>query len=150
MAAYTAYLPPDGSLEDVRFVAGRFSLFALLFTPLYLLWHRLWYAFGLWLLAMIGIAVIGATIGEQLTLPLSVLPALFLAIQGPQLVRARLDRLGWREAATVHAANAAEAELRFFHGPGLPVPDVQKAAPVLPLTATAPRPASASLGIFPK
>ncbi|HSO47155.1 MAG TPA: DUF2628 domain-containing protein [Rhizobiaceae bacterium] len=150
MAAYTAYLPPDGSLEDARFVAGRFSWFALLFAPVYLLWHRLWYAFALWLLVTIGIAVIGATLGGQLSLPLSLLPSLFLAIEGPQLIRARLERLGWREAATVQAANAAEAELRFFHGPGQPLPEMQKPAPVLPLTATAARPAEASLGIFPQ
>ncbi len=150
MAAYSAYLPPDGSLEDARFVAGRFSLFALLFAPLYLLWHRLWYDFALWLLATIGLAVLGQTVSEPLSAALSLLPSFFLAIHGSELVRARLERLGWREAATVQAGNAAEAEIRFFHGSGQAVPAVQKPAPRLPMTAAAPRPAEPSLGIFPQ
>jgi hypothetical protein len=150
MASFTAYVPPGGDVEKTRVVSDGFSLFALLFAPVYLLWHRLWYAFALWLLATVGLAVLGHTVSEPLSAALSLLPSFFLAIHGPELVRARLERLGWQEAATVSAASAGEAEMRFFHGLAQQEPSLPRPAPALPLTGNAPRAGSPSLGIFPQ
>jgi hypothetical protein len=150
MAAYTAYLPPDGRAEDARFIRDRFSLFAFLFPPFFLVWHRLWLALAAWLLAVVTLAVVGNAVSEGLAAALGFLPGLYLGVVGRDLVRARLERQGWREAGVVSAASLADVELRFFHA--MSAAPVRKAPPppARPLAPALPAPAAGSLGIFPQ
>ena len=150
MAVFTPYLPPDGNAADARFLADRPSLLALVFPPLFLVWHRLWWPLVLYVLATILLMVIGAAVSEGLSAALGILPGLFLFVHGRELVRGNLLARGWREAAAIAADDAGEAELRFYMGragsaPAAPVP------PPLPRTISqAPRPQAGSLGIFPQ
>lgn len=116
MASYSVYLPPDGRSENARLLSDGKSLFALMLPPVFLLYHRLWFALGLYVLAVAALGLAGLVAGSAASFVLSVLPGLYLFIDGRQLVRGKLERAGWREVAVVAGENAAEAEQRYFSG----------------------------------
>ena len=153
MASYTVHLQAGANPEQARFLDDRVSVAALVFPWLYLLWHRLWFAFGLYLLAGIAIALIAGLIGPIGGLALSLLPGLYLFVSAKELVRTKWQETGWPIVATVEAGSLAEAELRYFHGrfrqdipAGNPEPLAaeQQHAP-LPAAA---RPHQAGIGLF--
>jgi hypothetical protein len=154
MAVFTAYLPPDGNAGDTRFIADRPSLLALVFPPVFLVWHRLWWPLVLYVLVTILLMAIGATVSEGLSAALGLLPGFFLFVHGRDLVRDSLLARGWHETTSIAAASAAEAELRFFHRdaaaalatkPPPPLPQQAFQRPALPTQHQ-----SGSLGIFPQ
>lgn len=147
MAIYSVYLPPDGDAEKARFLPDGRSLFALVVPAVFLLWNRLWFAFGMYTLAALALALIGVLAGETVAALLSALPGLFLFLHGRELVRERLDRDGWIEAAVFSAEDEEEAELRFFGRPR------RTMNPAVPLTAMKPAvvpAAPSSFGMFPE
>lgn len=121
MTTYTVHLPPSGFSgetddERIRFVPERPALLALIFPAIWLLWHRLWYAFAVYLL-IAGIAwVLASWTGSAPMGLLGSLPGLYLFLEGRQLLRGRLERAGWRFAGVVEADSAHEADLRYFSG----------------------------------
>ena len=115
---------------ETVFVRDEFSALALVFPLLWLLWHRLWFAAAMVLLATVGIAIAGDTV--EATAPVlaaNLLIGLLVAVEGPAWRIARHRRGGLADAGTVQAANVAEAELRWF----------TRARPARPLPAR-PRP----------
>ena len=78
---------------------------------------------------------------------LSALPGLFLFLHGRELVRERLEREGWSEAAVFSAENEEEAELRFF---GRPRRSMNPAVPLASLKPAVVPAAPASFGMFPE
>ncbi len=121
MTTYTVHLPPSGfggetDDERIRFVPERPALLALIFPAIWLLWHRLWYAFAVYPLVA-GIAwVLASWTGSAPMALLGSLPGLYLFLEGRQLLRGRLERTGWRFAGVVEADSAHEADLRYFSG----------------------------------
>lgn len=114
MASYSVHLPPDGDRDGVRFLDDRLSLFAFLLPPVFLLWHRLWFAFGIYVLVVAAITIVGTAAGNVAGFFLSALPALYLLIAGKGMVRSAWEGRGWEQIATVEANSLDEAELRCF------------------------------------
>lgn len=154
MAIYTVHIP-EGEVDAVRaaerarFLREGFSWPAFLFGPLWLLLHRLWWALAGW----IGAAIVLGLIAYGLGLPpraasgLWFLLALWLGLEGIQLRRKALERVGFRLADIVAGGSRDEIEARFFTGAsltGAPGP-----ASLVPAFA---RPAPAGrdvIGLFP-
>jgi hypothetical protein len=122
-----------------------------------MLWHRLWLGLILWLAAVVAIA--GAAYMAGLTpeaaAPLLWLPTLIVAFESTELLRRKLLRKGYREAAVKIGNNLEDAERRFFSewSPRRlksSVPDNSAPAPAL---AVMPAPALAMspvVGSFPE
>src|SRR5690606_5223268 len=91
-----------------------------LFTVLWALWHRLWLAAILLLLAAlaIGVAVELAGLDSLTETVLMLALALYAGFAGNDWRRARLLRRGYEEAAAVAAADLVEAERRYFDRSG--------------------------------
>lgn len=119
MTTYTIHIPPVDSggetdAERIRFVPERPSLLALIFPAIWLLWHRLWYAFAVYILIAAMAAVLSRWTGSTPVALLGSLPGLYLFLEGRQLLRGRLERAGWRFAGVVEADSLQEADLRYF------------------------------------
>ncbi|MEZ5810273.1 MAG: DUF2628 domain-containing protein [Rhizobiaceae bacterium] len=100
---------------NATFVRDGFSVIALIAPVIWLLWHRLWIEAFVALAAAAGLAALGTVAGFENTAPLlSFLVSVFVALEGPQLRVAALERRGLHHAATVEADNAADAELKYF------------------------------------
>jgi hypothetical protein len=122
MPFYTVMTPPpDGGdrreeIEQARLIPEHFAWGAFLLTGLWLLGKRLWLA------TLIFVLVWGALIwlNSRFGLHASALSliywaiALFLGVEGNNLVMRKLTRQGWRLADVVEARNLAEAERRYF------------------------------------
>lgn len=135
MAIYTVHLPPAGDPGEARLVRDGVNYGALLIPAIWLIWQRLWLPFLAYVLAVMVIGTIVRFFENEALLLLSVLPAFYLFVEGSDLVRGRLERLGWRLVSIVDGNSRAEAELRFFSN--IAAEDMQK----IPEAATAPAPA---------
>jgi hypothetical protein len=68
VATYLVFEPADGmrtqqNAERVVFLREKFSAWAFVFTPFWLLRHRLWLGFLVWLVLFIAITMIGNLLG---------------------------------------------------------------------------------------
>lgn len=115
---YTVYSKPDDAEELVAVPEGS-AKWAFVFGTLWLLWNRLWWfallfllvgailnAAGRWALQDAGVWWAGLA-GLALTL----LPRFWLALEGHELRRRKLERRGWLFTDTVEAPRRADAEL---------------------------------------
>ena len=64
MATFLVFEPADGArtqqnAERVLFLRERFSVFAFVFGPLWLLRHKLWLGFLIWLALFTSISLLG-------------------------------------------------------------------------------------------
>lgn len=151
MASYTVHLPAGENPEQARFLDDRVSIVALVFPWLYLLWHRLWFAFGLYCIVAIAIGLVAGYIGPVSGLLLSFLPGLYLFVSAKDMVRAKWDEKGWPIIATVEAGSLGEAEFRFFHDrPESKATEVAGPPVAQPFIGgrAASRPAPAGIGLF--
>lgn len=121
MATYLVLEPADGArtqanAERVVFLREKFSGWAFIFTPFWLLRYRLWLAFLLWLVAFVAISVTGAWLGfgPYAALAASFFPSLVLGFEAVNLRARKLVRKGYREAGVVIAEDLETAERRFF------------------------------------
>lgn len=158
MAFYTVMTPPPGSgglrseIEQARLTPERFSWGAFLFTGLWLLGKRLWLATLVFVLVFAGLIYLRSRFGLHpgaLTLSYWAI-ALFLGVEGNNLVARKLARTGWRLADVVEARDLPEAERRYFERALTSLPPAPR-----PAVATAPQPAQPSgsmpiIGLFPE
>jgi hypothetical protein len=120
MAVYTVHSPvaPDVREETDKFVFVRdgFHFWAMLFGPLWLIWHRLW-------LVLLGYLALSVAIGVVLTLVgapsgvrtmVLVLLALLMGLEAASLRRWSYSRRKWQQIDFVVADNEQAAERRFF------------------------------------
>ncbi|MBX9740385.1 MAG: DUF2628 domain-containing protein [Beijerinckiaceae bacterium] len=120
MAIYTVHVkgdPADPALaERTVLVKDGFSVAALIFGPIWLVWNRLWLGLALWLLA--EAAILALTIwlipGARGLSLLEILVALLLGLEGSQLRRAALRRRGYTAVDIVSAPREEAAERVFF------------------------------------
>lgn len=163
MKTYLVFEPADGgknseTAEKIVFLREKFSWPALFFTPVWLLWHRLWIGFLAWLVAMFVIAVLAQMLGLNPTvtaLALS-LPSLIAGFEGSELRRRKLLRNGFADAGIVVADSVEDAEQRFFEewvkGAGVPRPFTPPSASSntsAPKTV-APMQGNPVIGLFPE
>ncbi len=122
MAFYIVMMPPpDGGdrreeIEQVRLVPERFAWGAFLLAGLWLLGKRLWLATLIFVLAWAAMFYLNSRVGLHST-ALGLIYwsiALFLGVEGHNLVLRKLTRQGWRLADVVEARTLAEAERRYF------------------------------------
>jgi hypothetical protein len=123
MAIFTVYEPPQRDDEDVvrhatRFMVVRdgFSWRAFAFGPLWMLRHRMWLVLTLYI-ALIFALVIGMS---AMRIPGIVqfiavfLISVLVGLESGTLRRWTYLRRGWRDLGIIAAANAEDAERKFF------------------------------------
>lgn len=90
---------------------------ALLFPPVWLAWHGLWWELGFYLLAVFILLSLLATPLAPVAVLLSFLPGMVVFLEGNQWRRARAERYGRPVVDVIEADDAEEALLRFMaHG----------------------------------
>ena len=122
MRSYTVHEPPNppsdrlSRADRLVFVREGFSWTAALFAPLWMLLHRMWLVF---ILYVIGMAVLGAMLTALRVTPqmISLTSLAVHAALGFELGALRrwtLERKGWRMLGAVTGRNRTECERRFF------------------------------------
>ena len=121
MATYLIFEPADGkrtqaAAERVVFLREKFSPWAFVLTPFWLLFHRLWLPFLIWLIAFVAINWIGSWLGfgPYAALAASFFPSLLFGMEAVNLRARRLLRSGFSEAGVVIADDIEIAERKFF------------------------------------
>lgn len=158
MAFYTVLTPPPAAggrgeeIERARLIPESFSWGAFLLTGLWLLGKRLWLMTLLFALAVAGLIYLRSRFGLHPS-ALSLVywsSALFLGVEGNDLVVRKLLRKGWRVADVVEARSLPEAERRYFEralaGKAAP-PRAEPAAPAPMVRPSGPLPI---IGLFPE
>lgn len=158
MAFYTVMTPPpDGGdrreeIEQARLIPESFALGAFLLTGLWLLGKRLWLATLILMLAWIAIFYVQTRLGLHPT-ALGLIYwsiALFLGIEGNNLVVRKLARKGWRLADVVEARSLSEAERRYFERALAGETTMPRAEAAPPAAAVRPSGPLPIIGLFPE
>ena len=160
MATYAVFEPPLkeqsagtadalAHAERFKFVRDGFSWLAFLFTPLWMLFNRLWLAFICYVVLMAAIAF-GATafgLAHGAVTLASLVLALLVGFESATLQRRKLLRKRWQDLGVVVADNRETAERRFFDRWTMQAPVV---VPVVETPPPAPAydPASYVIGQF--
>ncbi|MDP3257183.1 DUF2628 domain-containing protein [Bosea sp. (in: a-proteobacteria)] len=157
MAFYTVMIPPPGSggardeIEQARLLPETFAWPAFVFGGLWLLGKRLWLAtliyVLLWGALLYAGSRFGLTNGAMLVAHWTI--ALFLGLEGHNLLARKLARQGWRLADVVEARDLSEAERRYFERALAGETAPSRIAPATPLRSqpTSPLPV---IGLFPE
>jgi Protein of unknown function (DUF2628) len=123
MPVFTVHEPPPRDKDDPAdaadrfvFVRDKFSMWAFLFAPFWMVWRHLWlvlflYAVGMTLLQA-GLWLIGAS--TVVSFAVGVLVALLIGFEGATLRRWTFARRGWINHGVVVADDEESAERRFF------------------------------------
>ncbi|HJZ31826.1 MAG TPA: DUF2628 domain-containing protein [Hyphomicrobiaceae bacterium] len=122
MQTYTVHEPPNpppdrvDRAERLVFIKEGFSWGALLFGPLWLLVHRLWWPLLAYIVADAAIegARMAAIVDPRWPALGLVALNLMIAFEGDTLRRWALERRGWRMLGTSNGRNRSECERRFF------------------------------------
>ena len=122
MPTYTVHAPPQrqgettSAPERFAFVRDGFHFWAFALAPLWLLLHRLWLAFVIYVIACgligVGLSVLRAPASAQVLAWLLI--ALLVGFEAPSIWRWTLARRGWATLGFVVAEDAEIAEQRFF------------------------------------
>src|SRR6516164_4107585 len=122
MSVYAVYAPPlkrGQSAPDPErfvFVRDRFSFWAFLVPPLWMLRHRLWLAFVLYLIVIVALELALGAVGASRTMMTTgaVLLSLLVGLEAATLRRRVLARRGWSSVGIVVGDSIDAAERRFF------------------------------------
>jgi hypothetical protein len=154
MAVYTVHEPPrrddDALAHTDRFVFVRdgFSWAAFLFGPLWMLRHRLWLAFVVFLIVMFALGAGARVAGDgDWVIGIGLVVALFIGFEGSTLRRYGLARRRWNTVGVVVGDDLESAERRFFDAwaaGGVPRPPPPAAG------STVPAPSGPIIGLFPE
>jgi len=147
MPVWTVHAPPSPGMsaeptDDLIFIREGFSWAALVFAPLWAVAHRLWLAFGIWLVAMILINLASVKVGEAIGWPLSIGFLVWFALEARDFQRAKLARGQWRLVSIVDAPTEELAEQRYFETLADERDDRVPVLPALPVTIARPQPGS--------
>jgi Protein of unknown function (DUF2628) len=161
MSVYTVHEPPlrahEASSDPERFVFVRdgFHFWAFLLAPLWMLWHRLWLVFVIYIIVIAAIqsAMHYAGVGPAGTAFAMLLVAFLVGVEASTLRRFTLARRGWWQVGIVGGSNAEAAERRFFDTWANAVPDEPNEPPASaseppPLPTMPPSPDI--VGLFPE
>ena len=157
MKTYLVFEPPGGArtleaADRVVFLREKFSWPALFFTPIWLLWSRLWLGFLGWLVLTVAIVLGLRALGlkEWAGFAAIAIPSLIAAFEATALKRRKLLRRGFRETAVMVADDRDTAERCFF---AAWIADAGKAKEeTLPPLSVPPAalPPSGVIGLFPE
>ncbi|WP_421592090.1 DUF2628 domain-containing protein [Shinella sp. M27] len=117
MATFLFLIPPGAKSGDekARIIRDRFSWIAFVLPVIWLLWHRAWLAAAL----AFAVQALGAAISDHPVFGLAGLgiylaTSLIVALEGPAMVVAGLERSGWTVDAVVSADDRATAEEIYY------------------------------------
>jgi hypothetical protein len=120
MPVFTVHAPVDAvrRADSDRFVFVRdgFHFWALLFGPLWFIWHRLWLALVAYIViiaAIVGL-MFGLRAGADAQGIVLLIVALLAGYEAASARRWALSRGWWRQLGVVVADDAEAAERRFF------------------------------------
>ncbi|MCF6320192.1 MAG: DUF2628 domain-containing protein [Rhizobiaceae bacterium] len=118
MNTYSIYLPPPAQAQEnepvVKFLVDGNAYFAVLLPPVWLAWHRLWWALGVYIGIVAIILLLVATPWRDAALFLSLIPGLYLWLEGNELIAQKYQRKGWQFVGVIQGANEEDAELRYY------------------------------------
>jgi hypothetical protein len=163
MSAYTVHEPPlravDAAPDPERFVFVRdgFSVWAFLFSVLWMLWHRLWLVLLIYVIVAAGLeaGLRAAGIPGPLLGLVGLLLSLLVGIESATLRRFKLARSGWKNVGVVSGDDLEGAEQRFFDAwlraapPRLVVPPPAAPGPAPSPPPSMPQPPDV-IGLFPE
>jgi hypothetical protein len=162
MSVYAVYAPPlkrgqsTSDPERFVFVRDRFSFWAFLLAPLWMLRHRLWLAFILYLVVNVALEIALGTLGASRGVMIAgaALLSLLVGLEAATLRRRALVRRGWSNIGLVIGDDVEAAERRFFDSWITQLPRNGKPRASSQPTASAPNlrrpPASEVTGLFPE
>lgn len=115
MRFYTIHERPAqkaGGDADVLAIASGFRWWAAIMPIVWLLWHRLWLGFVLYLLfsVVLGIALALGDIAEPAATAIGLAVSLLIGFSAADYWRWTLERRGWRLVAVLRAEAAVDAE----------------------------------------
>ena len=122
MQSYTVYEPPKPApnrlarAERFVFVRDGFSWMAALFTPLWLLFNRMWLALILYLVVVGGLNAVfaAADLAPQWSSIATIAIHLAVGFEAGTLRHWALQRRGWRMVGSVVGHSRLECERQFF------------------------------------
>ena len=117
MATFLVLIPPGAKSRDesARIVRDRFSWLALVMPVVWLLWHRAWLAAALaFAVQALGSAVADHPVFGLAGLGLCLATSLLVALEGPSMVVAGLERRGWTVDAVISADDRETAEEIYY------------------------------------
>jgi Protein of unknown function (DUF2628) len=164
MPTYTVHAPPPrrgettSAPERFVFVRDGFHVWAFILAPLWLLAHRLWLAF---IIYVVGYGLLGGTLvflrvpaSAQLLAGMAI--ALLVGFEAPSIWRWTLSRRRWTALGFVVGEDAEMAEQRFFSNwekPAAEAPASRPAPPApgysTPVRRGPPSPSDV-IGLFPE
>lgn len=151
MATFLVLIPPGAGTRDekARFVRDGFSWIALLLPVFWLLWHRAWLAALLaFAVQSLGSAVADHPVFGVAGLALSLATGLLVALEGPTMAAAALERKGWTLDAVIAAGDRDTAEAIYYAAaPAGEAAAAERARAVLPASATSSRRHAPMLGL---
>jgi hypothetical protein len=123
MPVFTVHEPPPRDSDNPAqaadrfvFVRDKFSMWAFLFAPLWMVWRRLWLVLLLYAVLtaalQAGLWAIGASTAVKFTV--GILVSLLIGFEASTLRRWTLARRGWTNHGVVVADDEESAERRFF------------------------------------
>jgi uncharacterized protein DUF2628 len=121
MPTYTVHAPPpkDGTTsapERFLFVRDGFHGWAFILAPLWLLMHRLWLAFAIYVVVYgaIGVGLALLHVSPTVQLIVGVLVAVLMGFEASSIWRWTLARRRWRTLGFVVGEDVEMAERRFY------------------------------------
>jgi hypothetical protein len=155
MRVYSVHEPPTRGLdllpdaERFVFVRDGFYFRAFLFTPLWMLWHRMWLVLAGYVIVSAvletALVVVGAPRADVVVVALLI--SALVGLEASTLRRFTLNRRGWRNVGIVSGASLEDAERRYFEAWVQELPS-QRAVPMTP--PPAPPPASGAVPTSPR
>jgi hypothetical protein len=163
MPVYTVHEPPRRDDELLahtarfQFVRDGFHFWAFLLAPFWMLRHRLWLEFIVYLLLIAGVTFALRRLGvaESAGGVVAFLLAILIGIEASSLRRWKLSRRGYDNLGVVVADDQDIAERRFFDGwisdtGRLATPSPSAPPPSAPSPFDRPAPSSEIVGLFPQ
>ena len=117
MATFLVLIPPGAKSRDekARIIRDRFSWLAFVVPVVWLLWHRAWLAAALtFAVQALGAAIADHPVFGLAGLGVSLATGLLVALEGPSMVVASLERKGWTVDAVISADDRATAEEIYY------------------------------------
>ena len=151
MATFLVLIPPGAQKGDekARFIRDRFSWLALVLPVVWLLWHRAWLAAALaFAVQSLGSAVADHPVFGLAGLGLCLATGLLVALEGPSMVVAGLERRGWTVDAVIAADDRETAEEIYdMETSAGEATALESARPLLPASETSERRHAPMLGL---
>ena len=140
MAVYTVHAPrlPEGETPDpaeLVFIKDGFCWPALFIPLVWLIWRGLWLTLLLYLVLAIGLGMLSALAGSDASTAVTVLFALWFALEANGLRRWTVERRRYALVGVVEGRSLEEAERRFFAEA-----DETRVVPVVTAAAPPPQP----------